>query len=375
MRKSIMFLAVILLVTLFPKSTYAATDDQFTIKNVYEYNNETYDKIKQYDHLNVELLSENSLSMVLDTGEEILNVTDIAYDMNYDSESNTTLISASGMLQNGKSFVLKLGYDQKENANGDIIITSTSEENEFPEETFIRFNNNEWISLKEMHEGIQTNEQPREVPSVIGPMAAANLPVVKSSKYGKYTFSNVQWNTTNLMSNNDNNMQIKFQPLFSNLATWKAPNGSTGQLIKKQSDIHTILTRYESYDVNSTYAIAYTRPIVKTSSQRSIPIAISYAGIGTEFQIPIGSSNTSNEGNPARWDLKSMSIPLQDSSGRDLEKYTIQGVTSITGKGKNVKIQAGVYVKIGAFYSFGNKPAQWTTFTDTYTHDITAKVQ
>ncbi|ANY73452.1 hypothetical protein BBD41_13140 [Paenibacillus ihbetae] len=318
--------------------------------------------------MKVDLISDSDLSLVLDTKDGIIEAEGL-YEISHDTESNTTLISAQGMLHTGESYVLKLGYDKKENANGDLIITKPSIGNEFPEETFIHFNNNEWISLENMHEIIEKNSQ-----GLVMPMAD-NLPYVKSAKYGKYTFSNVQWNTNNLVSNNDNNLQIKFQPLFSSINTWKDPYGRTGQLIKKQSGIYTLLTRYESYTTTSPYAIAYTYPIVKETTKTTIPITISYAGIGSEIQIPIGSDNKKTDGNPARWDLSNINIPLQDSSGRDLDKYTIQGITKITGKGANVKIQAGVYVKIGAFYSFYDKPAQWTTFTDTYNHDITAKVQ
>ncbi|WP_188016968.1 hypothetical protein [Paenibacillus antarcticus] len=314
-------------------------------------------------------MSAIDLFFVLDTKEEVIKVDNVSYEVHHDTESNITIISAQGTLITGESFVLKIGYDKKENANGDIIISVPSIGNEFPKETFIHFNNNEWISLEDMHEIIERNSQ-----TMVMPMAD-NLSYVKSSKYGNYTFSNIQWNTTNLVSNNDNNLQMKFQPLFSSINTWKDPYGNTGELIKKQSEIFTVLTRYQSYATTSPYAIAYTYPIVRETSQKTIPIALSYAGIGSEIQIPIGSTNTKTDGNPARWDLNIISIPLQDSNGRDLDKYTIQGTTKITGAGSNVKIQAGIYVEIGAMYSFGNRPVQWTTFIDTYTHDFTAKVQ
>ncbi|KGP84620.1 MULTISPECIES: hypothetical protein [unclassified Paenibacillus] len=373
--KKKLFLIFVMVFSLFPSALYAEQDEPFLIHNVYQYDPETYDKIKSFDYLRIELLPNNELSFQLEAGADTLEIDHVMYERNVDEESNTTLISAEGSLDNGNSFILKLGYDQIENANGDLIITEVSDKDAFPKETFIRFNNNEWITLKEMHEGIQSDESFRvaEEPNMIGPLAA-NLPVVKSSKYGQYTFSNVQWNTTNLMTNNANNLQVKFQPLFSNLNTWKAPNGSTGQLIKKQSEIFTILTRYESLQTTAPYVIAYTYPIVRESNQRTIPIALSYSGIGTEIQIPVGSKNTKVDGARARWDLNDISIPLQDSQGRDLDKYTIQGTSSLTGKG-NVKIEVGVYVKIGAFYSFANKPAQWTTFTDNYTHVINAKAQ
>ncbi|NJJ40727.1 hypothetical protein [Paenibacillus apii] len=265
---------------------------------------------------------------------------------------------------------MKLGYDKKENANGDLIFTTLSSGNEFPQEKFIHFNKSEWISLKDMHDAIKKN---RESQSIM-PMAA-DLPYIKAYKYGDYIFSNVQWNSNNL-SVGDNNLQIKFKPVWGNLMYWTDPYGNQGTLIKNQSEIFTVLTRYESYVTTSPYSIVYTYPIVKETTQQNIPITISYAGIGSEIQIPVGSTNTKTDGNPARWDLNDISIPLQDNYGRDLDEYAIQGVQKAQASGSNVKIQTGVYVKVGAFYYFGSKPAQWTTFTDSYNHDnIYAKVQ
>lgn len=136
-----------------------------------------------------------------------------------------------------------------------------------------------------------------------------------------------------------------------------------------------MLTRYESYVTTSPYSIVYTYPIVRETSQNTIPIAVTFGAIGSEIQIPVSGTNTKTDGNPGRWDQNDISIPLQNSSGKDLDEFTIQGIQKAQASGSNIKMQAGIYVRIFAAYTFSRIPAQWTTFLDTYNHDFTAKVQ
>lgn len=377
-KKSVSFLsiAIVAILSTLPSSTQAAKITDFSIDNVYEFDINTYEKVEQYNNFSVDLLSDNKLSISINTGEEQIEVEEVPYTLKSDSKSKSNVISAKGTLSSGDQFVLRLGYDKKENANGDFIITQTPQGDEFPVETFIHFNDNEFISLKDMHNAIKKNSR-----ELVAPMVVADLPYIKSYKYGTYIFSNVQWNTSKLVSNNDNNLQIKFLPLWGALQYWTDAYGNQGTLIKAQSDIFTVLTRYESYVTTSPYAIAYTYPIVKETTQKTIPISLSYrapggVSVGTTLSIPIGSSNKKTDGNPARWDLNDLIIPLQDSSGRDLQEYVIQGITKVTGAGSNVKIQTGVYVKIGVMYAFPDKPVQWTTLVDSYNHDyINAQIQ
>lgn len=340
----------------------------FIIDNVYEYDITTLDKLDTYNSFTIELNKENKLSFKLDTGEKIIEVVDVQSEVEKDVKAKLTTITAKGTLDSGESFSLRFGYDKKENTNGDLIITAPGVENAMPEEKFIRFNKNEVISLKTLHNGIVKNQ-------IIEPRVA-DLPYIKAYKYGNYIFSNVQWNSPNL-SDGTNFLQIKFRPLYAYFTNWTHPaSGLTGTLYKPASEIDTILARYESYVTTSPYSIVSTNPIVKQTSQRNIPITLSYAGIGTEILIPIGSTNTKTDGNPARWDLKDISLDLEDSSGKTLNEFVLQGYQEADSPGSNVKIQTGIYVRIYAVYQFASIPSQWTTLVDTYNHDyINAKVQ
>ncbi|MFC4401636.1 hypothetical protein [Gracilibacillus xinjiangensis] len=197
---------------------------------------------------------------------------------------------------------------------------------------------------------------------------SADLPYLKEYKYGDYIYSNIRWNTINLQTNNANNMQINFQPIWGSLGNYTDPYGNRGTLIKSQSGIFTLKARYQSYKTTSPYAIVNTVPIVEISNRRFIPISISYAGIGTTINIPLNNVNSSKDGQIARWDLDDIDIPLTNSSG-DLDNYMVEGMSYVTGDNANVQIQTGIYVKIAAMYSFSDMPVQLVTLTDSYAHD------
>ncbi|MFC4401635.1 hypothetical protein [Gracilibacillus xinjiangensis] len=112
-------LATFAITTLFPLTSFADVVDSYkdsiSINNVYEYDYKTFEKLEEYKNLRIDFIDDDKLSFSLDSNNQVIQEESIPYTLDYDKESNSTLISAKGTLKTGESFSLKLGYDKIEN--------------------------------------------------------------------------------------------------------------------------------------------------------------------------------------------------------------------------------------------------------------------
>lgn len=357
----IIFVLSLMITTQVSASTNKNIESTFNFKTVYEFNIATYEKIQDFDKLEVELLNDKLLELRFNG-----NIyTDIKYEKTFEEEFNTTAIVAKDEKQ---GINLRIVYDKRENANGNLIIYSLEDENnetliKDTKEKFIRFANEEKIDLKSLVSGIQGEVEQKSISQAnIQPMAS-DLPVVKSYKYGKYMYGGVFWNTSYIATGNSV-VQLKFTPLFGNLNSWKDPYGRTGTLIKNQSEIISTTARYRFI---GNGAIGNTRPnLDNVNNPKYITIKLSYRGIGASVKLPISSKNSVSPGTDARWSLNSQYTALQNSNG-DLDKYHLEGITTITGAGKTTQVATTATIRIGALYRFGDIPVQDVILTDTLT--------
>lgn len=379
-------IAVITFVLLFSGSAFATNKEQnpstFEFSNVYQYNINTYEKETNYKSLKVTILDQNSLQLVLDTGTETYLLPDLKYKKYENSKYKTTLITASGQINDKSQLDFRLAYDKKESANGNIIITESKEitKNDGTTETiiinkFIRFANNEVISLKQMIDGIRAGKEKwtKERDGINSPngnvtIMTDDLPVVKSYKYSKYMYGGVFWNTNNLIQCDCNNLQIKLVPLYGNFYYYTDPYGNQGTIIYDQSMVISTSVQYNSVQNQSgTNAIAYTEPIVDNeSSPRYIPIKVAYKGFSVTVNLPYGSHNNKQNGRYARWNLNRQHTDFVDGSGEILDDYSLEGTTRVSGVGRTVEIDTNVNVTLGVMYYFGSIPAQDIILVDSF---------
>lgn len=381
MTKKILSIVLTLSVLLVPQFAVASQVDNtsevnsagaqvFDFKNVYEYDSVSYKEKAEFEDLKV-TLNAGLLDMNLDG----LNLKGAAYDTTTNAETGTTLISASGQIDDNSYASLRLVYDKKENANGNIILTTTKEVNVDGEikvietDKLIRFAPvKEAISLESLVNGIKSNQNYQESynpsgPSGIQALAASELPVVKSYKYSNYTYGGVFWNTSYIATGNSP-MQLKFSPSIGNLYFWKDPYGRQGTIIKNQS---LIISTSANYSFTSG-PIGFTYPIVDNpNNPRNVTIKISYKGLGLGVSFPLGSDNSITNGSNAKWTLKKQYTDFLDRNGNDLDAYYLEGTTTITGAGQTTTVATSATVKIGAVYYFGDIPAQDVVFTDNIT--------
>ncbi|WP_419891912.1 hypothetical protein [Paenibacillus xylanexedens] len=100
--------------------TALGTEETFTFTNVYEYDSNSYKKKTNYDTLKVTLQNE-----LMDIDLDGTSLTKAAYTMNKNETTGTTLISASGNIDQNRYASIRLVFDEKENANGNIILTTS----------------------------------------------------------------------------------------------------------------------------------------------------------------------------------------------------------------------------------------------------------
>jgi hypothetical protein len=343
-------------------------NETFDFSNVYEYDSASYKKKAQYNGLKV-TLKDGLLDFDLDG----LSLTDASYTINKNEETGTTLISASGIIDQNRFATMRLVFDERENANGNIILTTSKKLNIGGEvkvietDKLIRFApKNEPISLESLVDGIKSNDAYTYGAS--GPstseiaLSSSQLPVVKSYKYSNYMYGGVFWNT-NYIATGNSPMQLKFSPLIGNLYYWKNSNGKQGTIIKEQS---LIISTSANYSFTSG-PIGYTYPIVDNpNNPRNVTVKLSYKGVGLGVTFPLGSDNTISNGSNASWKLNKQYTDFLNSSGSDLDAYYLEGTTTITGAGKTTSVSSSATVKIGALYYFGDIPAQDVVFTDSF---------
>lgn len=346
------------------------TDDVFTFTNVYQYDINTYEKMASYNELKVILKDNENLDLVLD-GNTIQNM---KYEKSTDDKYKTTLISASGNINNSESVSLRLVYDKKENANGNIILTNQQKiqsgetTKTIVAKKYIRFASEEPISLKELVKGVKKNTDqgmadPTRSSSAISSMAAGDLPVVKSYKYSDYMYGGVFWNTSYIATGNSV-MQLKFVPLYGSLYSWTDPSGRQGTLIKDQS---LIISTNATYSFVGSGPKGSTKPTVDNPTDpKNITIKVSYKGIGVSVKFPLGSDNSISPGVTANWNLEKQYLDFVNNNGDELDQYYLEGITTINGAGQSCEVATSVSIDIGAMYYFGDIPAQDVVLHDDF---------
>jgi hypothetical protein len=303
--------------------------------------------------------------------------------MNYQATENltykTSLIQATGNLNENTKLLLRLAYENKDDANGNIIITENQKITKqdgttetLTTEKFVRFANNEKLNLKQLIKGIKAgNEKYTEQTLALSPNFSPmtnDLPVVKSYKYSNYMYGGVFWNTSNLIQCDCNNVQLKLAPLYGNLYNYTDPYGNKGTLIYDMSLVISTSAQYSSIQNSAgTNAIAYTYPIVDSeSAPKYIPIKVAYKGLSVTFNLPYGSNNNKTPGQFAKWTLNKQYTDFTNGSGDIMDDYHLEGRTSVSGVGKTVQIDTSVSVKLGVMYYFGNIPAQDLILNDNF---------
>jgi len=384
--------AVSLMVSVMASSVTAAPAKKveqatFEFSNVYQYDINTYDKEENYKSLNVSVIDEDTLHLILDTGTEKYDIPEMSYKATENKSYKTTLITASGKVSDNTTLDLRLAFEKKDDANGNIIITENQQitnqdgsTETVTKEKFIRFADNEFLSLKQLVAGIKAGKEknggkaPAPAPSAPAEpsgdfsIMTNDLPVVKSYKYSNYMYGGVFWNTNNLIQCNCNNLQLKLSPLYGNLYYYTDPYGNKGTIIYDQSMVISTSAQYSSVQSSSgTNAIAYTYPIVDSeSSPKYIPIKVAYKGLSVTFNLPYGSDNNKTNGQYAKWTLNRQYTDFTNSSGDIMDDYHLEGLTSVSGVGKTVQIDTSVQVKLGVMYYFGNIPAQDVILNDNF---------
>lgn len=160
---SCLVIMAMLLIAL-PVSADSNELDVFEFENVYQYDIDTYEKTISYKNMKVVIKDAENLDLFLD-GK---NYENLKYEKQFSNEFNTTLISASGEIDDQNSVYVRLVYDKKENANGNIVLTRRHEAlpNEFNKDLssnvletkeYIRFAAIEPIDLKTLANGVEKN--------------------------------------------------------------------------------------------------------------------------------------------------------------------------------------------------------------------------
>ncbi|MDT0122118.1 hypothetical protein Q9R46_05685 [Paenibacillus sp. RRE4] len=351
-------------------TTTSETEETFTFTNVYEYDSSSYKKKAHYDTLRVTLKDE-----LMDFDLDGTSLTNTVYTVNKNESTGTTLISASGDIDSNRHASIRLVFDEKENANGNIILTTSKKINIGGEtkiietDKLIRFAPvNEPVNLESLVNGIRSDDQYSDTYTDYGPLAgevalaSAQMPVVKSYKYSNYMYGGVFWNT-NYIATGTSPMQLKFSPLMGNLYFWKNSNGKQGTIIKNQS---MIISTSANYSFTSG-PIGLTYPIVDNpNNPKNVTIKLSYKGAGVGVTFPLGSNNSISNGSNASWKLNKQYTDFLNKNGSELDAYYLEGTTNITGAGKTTSVSSSATVKIGALYYFGDIPAQDVVFTDSF---------
>jgi hypothetical protein len=393
--------AVSLMVSVMASSVSAAPAKKmeqatFEFSNVYQYDINTYDKEVNYKSLNVSIIDDVTLHLVLDTGTEKYDISNLSYKATENETYKTTLITASGNVSDNTALDLRLAFEKKDDANGNIIITEkqqiTNQDGStktVTKEKFVRFADNEYLSLKQLVAGIKAGKEknggkaPAPASSapvaptalaaptaLVGPTPMTNdLPVVKSYKYSNYMYGGVFWNSNNLIQCNCNNLELKLSPLYGNLYYYTDPaSGLQGTIIYNQSLVVSTSAQYSSVQsASGTNAIAFTYPIVDSeSSPRFIPIKVGFKGLSVTFNIPYGADNNKTNGQNAMWQLNRQWTDFTNSAGDIMDDYHLEGLTSVSGVGKTVMIDTSVQVRLGVMYYFGSIPAQDVIFSDNF---------
>ncbi|MGZ7444281.1 hypothetical protein [Paenibacillus sp. TH7-28] len=346
-------------------SAEPADSKVFEFGNVYQYDIDTYEKTSSYNDLKVVIKDEENLDLILD-GNTIQNM---KYEKQVDDHYQTTLISATGQIDDSNSAFIRLVFDKKENANGNIILTHRKEaqSNETTDtnkgtdivetKDYIRFAASEPIDLKTLVNGVEKN-MVQGVPdptSIITPTAAGDLPVVKSYKYGNYMYGGVFWNT-NYIATGSSVMQLKFVPLYGSLNSWTNPNGRSGTLIKNQS---LIISTNATYSFVGSGPKGSTQPTVDNpNNPKNVTIKVSYRGLALGVTFPLNSYNSISPGTSANWNIKNQYLDIINDNGDILDQYYLEGITTITGAGKSCQVSTSAKIDIGALYYFGDIPAQ-----------------
>lgn len=373
MLKKLLFpclVAITVFASSIPVSAEPINNNVFEFGNVYQYNIDNYEKKHAYDDLQIVIKDENYLDLLLD-GKTIENM---KYEKHAEDLYQTTLITASGQIDDSNNAFIRLVFDKEENANGNIILThkeevqsNKAEQVEIIEtKEYIRFAKSEPVDLKTLVNGIEKN-QVQGVPdpfSNISPMAAGDLPVVKSYKYGNYMYGGVFWNT-NYIATGSSVMQLKFAPLYGSLSSWTNPNGRTGSLIENQS---MIISTNATYSFVGSGPKGSTQPTVDNpNNPKNVTIKVSYRGLALGVSFPIGSNNSISVGTSANWNLKRQYLDFVNNSGNSLDQYYLEGITTITGAGKTAQVSTNATIDIGAMYYFGDIPAQDVILRDNIT--------
>lgn len=90
-------------------SAEPADSNVFEFGNVYQYDIDTYEKTSSYNDLKVVIKDEENLDLILD-GNTIQNM---KYEKQVDDHYQTTLISATGQIDDSNSAFIRLVFDKK----------------------------------------------------------------------------------------------------------------------------------------------------------------------------------------------------------------------------------------------------------------------
>lgn len=381
MFKRKVFLFLLVFTMLIPSLSFANEEQikdsntkSIEFKTIYEFKGE-YDKVKDYQALKISLKDNETLDLYLDTGSSVFEVSDLLYKQVVNNSYNTTLITATGDLNENTSISMRIAYDQIKNANGNAIITKTykNEDGEtITEETLIYYSNCTFDpkdtikAIKKQREKAIQDLEKSNPQSVNGnAIAAGDPPYVKSYKYGNYMYAGVFWNTSDLV-NGENPLFIKFVPLGS-IYSHTFDDGMTGTLIKDQSTVIKVYFDYEFVGSGTPKGLTY--PIVVETPQRYFSISVGWQAAYFNINIPYGATNYKIDGNPGGWRLNEAFIDFDDGTRHDIENFWLQGRTTISGVGQTTYINSKGNVKVGALYYMGGiYPARDIYLEDTYSN-------
>lgn len=345
---------------------------ELNFTNVYQYNEETYDKEIAFENLSLSITDDQALDLNLKTDKETISLSQVPYIKQYNSTYGTTTLRGHSEINEDEFLSFMLVYDKPENANGNIVITKkvvsnneTLGVNDTPEITYedttIRFAKS--IDLQQ-DIAMSLKKSRAEVQSDATISNGIDYNTVVNYKYGSNYYIGELWDQNYLVGNGgDNNMQIKVKPSGS-LWNYTDPYGRRGTIIENQSGMSRFNFRFE----RTSGASMLIYPVFPNDKPTTVNISVSirlFGGISLGASIPIAlsGSNTTGDGNTARWDLNNIWVPFENS-GETIDSFYIYGRIKGNVAPGTVTFSSGSHARFGCVYYFGDIPAQAINFAE-----------
>ncbi|MGN7384271.1 hypothetical protein [Paenibacillus sp. SAFN-117] len=345
---------------------------ELNFTNVYQYNEETYDKEIAFENLSLSITDDQAVDLNLKTDKETISLSQVPYIKQYNSTYGTTTLRGHSEINEDEFLSFMLVYDKPENANGNIVITKkvvsnneTLGVNDTPEITYedttIRFAKS--IDLQQ-DIAMSLKKSRAEVQSDATISNGIDYNTVVNYKYGSNYYIGELWDQNYLVGNGgDNNMQIKVKPSGS-LWNYTDPYGRRGTIIENQSGMSRFNFRFE----RTSGASMLIYPVFPNDKPTTVNISVSirlFGGISLGASIPIAlsGSNTTGDGNTARWDLNNIWVPFENS-GETIDSFYIYGRIKGNVAPGTVTFSSGSHARFGCVYYFGDIPAQAINFAE-----------